>query len=78
MTEEYHIVPQRSWAMSKFILGQMVIVGKYGYGRVTEIGPPDRCGRDEPEWVGVTPLVGSTWQMNFAPHNVVQTYHDTK
>lgn len=57
--------------MSRYTLGQKVIVGKYGYGLVTEVGPLRSCGgRVEPEYIGVTPLVGSTWQMNFAPHNV--------
>jgi hypothetical protein len=52
------------------ILGQEAVVGRDGLGRVTEIGPTDRCGSGQPEWIGVTPYVGRTWQMNFAPHNV--------
>jgi hypothetical protein len=52
------------------ILGQEAVVGRDGLGRVTEIGPADRCGSGNPEWIGVTPYAGRTWQMNFAPHNV--------
>lgn len=60
--------------MNKYMLGQKVIAGKYGYGLVTELGPLTKCGgRLDYKWVGVTPLVGSTWQMNFAPHNVRTT-----
>lgn len=62
------------------ILGQEAIVGRDGLGRVTEIGPADRCGSDQPEWIGVTPYAGRSWQMNFAPHNVrlVQINVETK
>jgi hypothetical protein len=52
------------------ILGQEAVVGRDGLGRVTEIGPADRCGSGNPEWIGVTPYAGRTWQINFAPHNV--------
>jgi hypothetical protein len=52
------------------ILGQEAVVGRDGLGRVTEIGPADRCGSGHPEWIGVTPYAGRKWQMNFAPHNV--------
>jgi hypothetical protein len=51
-------------------LGEEVSTARYGIGRVTEIGPPDRTGlTDLPEWIGVTPYVAG-YQMNFAPHNV--------
>ena len=55
--------------MHRFILGEEVVVGRHGLGRITEIGPRYRCGKDAPEWVGVTPYVAGH-QMNFAPHNV--------
>lgn len=51
-------------------LGEEVIVGKYGIGNVTEIGPADRTGiTSEPEWYGVTPRVAG-YQMQFDPKNV--------
>jgi hypothetical protein len=52
------------------VIGEEVSVGKYGVGRVTEIGPPDRTGlTTEPEWIGVTPHAAG-YQMEFAPGNV--------
>lgn len=54
----------------KIVLGQEAIVGKYGLGRVTEIGPTDRTRiTNNPEWIGVTPYVAG-YQMNFNSSNV--------
>ena len=56
--------------MTARVLGEEVQVSKYGVGRVSEIGPPDRTGlTSDPEWIGVTPYIAA-YQMNFAPHNV--------
>lgn len=47
--------------MSKAILGQEAIVGRYGLGRVTNL--------DDPQYIGVTPYVAG-YQMKFAMGNV--------
>lgn len=44
------------------VLGEEVLVGKHGVGRVTELDPQGR-------WIGVTPYVAG-YQMNFEPRNV--------
>lgn len=62
-------VTRAARAATRYI-GEGVLTAKYGLGRVTEIGPPDRTGiTSEPEWIGVTPLVAG-YQMKFAPGNV--------